>query len=57
MTSDAMSTVVVARGYGALFEALADADVPAARVDVAGRVPPGDYERRIDEVGLRGRIR
>ncbi len=61
MTSDEMSILFVAnelhrKGFGTLIEALAEADVPGARVDVVGRVSPGDYETRIDRLGLTGRI-
>jgi len=40
------------KGFGTLIEALAEAELPKARVDVVGKVLPGDYEARIDRLGL-----
>jgi UDP-glucose:(heptosyl)LPS alpha-1,3-glucosyltransferase len=61
MTSNEMSVLFVAnelhrKGFGTLIEALAQANLPEARVDVVGRVSPGDYEGRISKLGLTGRI-
>ena len=44
------------KGFGTLIEALAEADVPEARVDVVGRVSAGDYGRRIDKLRLTEKI-
>jgi UDP-glucose:(heptosyl)LPS alpha-1,3-glucosyltransferase len=44
------------KGFGTLIEAFARANLPRARLDVVGRVSPGDYEGRIDMLGLTGKI-
>jgi UDP-glucose:(heptosyl)LPS alpha-1,3-glucosyltransferase len=45
------------KGFGTLIEALAGIDWPEARIDVVGRVSPGDYQGRIERLGLGGRVR
>lgn len=44
------------KGFGTLIDALACINMPTANLHVVGRVSPGDYERRIDRLGLRDRI-
>ena len=44
------------KGFGTMVEALARVNQPATRVDVVGRVSPGDYEGRIAKLGLTGRV-
>ena len=44
------------KGFTTLVEALAEADLAGARVDVVGRVSPGDYETRIAKLGLSDRV-
>jgi UDP-glucose:(heptosyl)LPS alpha-1,3-glucosyltransferase len=61
MNSDELSLLFVAnelhrKGFGTLIEALVKADLQGARVDVVGRVSPGDYRSKIHRLGLSGRI-
>ncbi len=45
------------KGFGALIEALARINRPEARIDVVGRVAPGDYRGQIERLRLNNRIR
>jgi UDP-glucose:(heptosyl)LPS alpha-1,3-glucosyltransferase len=61
MSSDQISLLFVAnelhrKGFGTLIEALAEVDSPGTRIDVVGHVSSGDYERRIEKLGLTQRI-
>ena len=40
------------KGFTTLLEALAEANLPGARVDVVGRVSSGDYDGKIARLGL-----
>ena len=44
------------KGFGTLVEALAMANLPGMRVDVVGRVSPGDYASRVAKLGVTERI-
>jgi UDP-glucose:(heptosyl)LPS alpha-1,3-glucosyltransferase len=44
------------KGFATLVEALAQANLPRARIDVVGRVSPGDYEGKIAKLGLKGSV-
>jgi UDP-glucose:(heptosyl)LPS alpha-1,3-glucosyltransferase len=45
------------KGFGALIEAFQQADIPAGRLDVVGRVAETNYRTRIERLGLSDRIR
>lgn len=44
------------KGFTTLLDALAEANLPGARVDVVGRVSSGDYEGKIAKLGLSKRV-